>query len=144
VNVCFITTVTLPLFVHSVRRTERVKRTKLTGNIELESTSRCNSFFSHFNIYITLIIFFRINTTRSFVICSHLKHNYGEQISEHGINGQKMTNDRNLACKPAGKRKLGGPSRKWENNIKIDFKGTGQEDGAGFNWLRIGTNGGLL
>ena len=42
-----------------------------------------------------------------------------------------------------GKRSLGRPSRRWENNIKMDL----QEIGRGGNWmmwLRIGTGGGLL
>jgi len=35
---------------------------------------------------------------------------------------------------PEGKRPLGKPSRRWEDNIKIDF----QE----IEWLRTGTGGG--
>jgi hypothetical protein len=48
--------------------------------------------------------------------------------------------------KPEGKRPLGRPRRRWENNVKMDF----QEEGGGWGvWtglirLRIGTGGGLL
>jgi hypothetical protein len=48
-----------------------------------------------------------------------------------------------LVGKPEGKRPLGRPRRRWENNIKIDL----QEDGllgTGWSWLRIGTGGGHL
>jgi hypothetical protein len=30
---------------------------------------------------------------------------------------------------------------RWDGNIKMDLKETGQEGVKGFNWLRIGTNG---
>jgi hypothetical protein len=44
-----------------------------------------------------------------------------------------------LVGKPEGKRPLGRPRRRWEDNIKMDI----QEIGGG-RWLRIGTDGGLL
>jgi hypothetical protein len=39
-----------------------------------------------------------------------------------------------------GKRPLGRPRRRWEDNIKMDI----QEVGLGSSWLRIGTGGGHL
>ena len=50
-----------------------------------------------------------------------------------------------LVGKPEGKRPLGRPRRRWEDNIKMDL----QEDGGGvvgtgWSWLRIGTGGGHL
>jgi hypothetical protein len=45
--------------------------------------------------------------------------------------------------RPEGRRPLGRPRRKWEDNIKMDL----QEVGWGMDWigwLRIGTGGGLL
>jgi len=42
-----------------------------------------------------------------------------------------------LLGKPEGKRPLGRPRRRWENNIKMDL----QEVWTGSNWLRIGTSG---
>jgi hypothetical protein len=52
-----------------------------------------------------------------------------------------------LVGKPEGKRPLGGPRRRWENNIKMDFKEVGRGGGVvgtGWIWLRIGTGGGHL
>jgi len=49
-----------------------------------------------------------------------------------------------LVEKPEGKRALGRPMRRWENNIKMDLQ---EVCGGGMdwiNWLRIGTCGGLL
>jgi hypothetical protein len=46
--------------------------------------------------------------------------------------------------RPEGKRPLGRPGRRWEDNIKMDLREIGI-DGA--NWiqlLRIGSSGGLL
>ena len=43
-----------------------------------------------------------------------------------------------LVRKPEGKRPLGRPRRRWEDNIKMDL----QEVGG--SWLRIGTGGGHL
>ena len=43
-----------------------------------------------------------------------------------------------LVGKPEGKRPLGRPRRRWEDNIKIDLQEVGK------SWLRIGTGGGRL
>jgi hypothetical protein len=43
--------------------------------------------------------------------------------------------------KPEGKRPIGGPRRRREDNTKFDI---GESDGVvrtGFSWLRIGTSG---
>ena len=45
-----------------------------------------------------------------------------------------------LVGKPVGKRTLGRPRHRWEDNIKMDL----QEVGTGWSWLRIGTGGGRL
>ena len=47
-----------------------------------------------------------------------------------------------LVGKPEGKRPLGRPRRRCEDNIKMDL----QEGvvGTGWSWLRIGTGGGAL
>jgi hypothetical protein len=46
-----------------------------------------------------------------------------------------------LVGKPEGKRQLGRPRQRWEDNIKMDL----QEVGSGsMDWLRIGTGGGHL
>jgi hypothetical protein len=43
-----------------------------------------------------------------------------------------------------GRRPLGRPRRRWEDNIKMDLKERGLGMWIGFIWLRIGTGGGLL
>ena len=47
--------------------------------------------------------------------------------------------------KPEGRRSLGRPRRRWEDNIKLDLQevGGGCEE-TGWSWLRIGTGGGHL
>jgi hypothetical protein len=50
-----------------------------------------------------------------------------------------------LVGRPEGRRPLGRPRRRWENNIKINFKKwDGGRSWTGLIWLRIGTGGGLL
>jgi hypothetical protein len=51
-----------------------------------------------------------------------------------------------LVGKPEGKRQLGRPRRRWEDGIRIDHRENGLGGGVwiGFDWLRIGTGGGLL
>jgi hypothetical protein len=44
--------------------------------------------------------------------------------------------------KPEGRRSLGRPRRRWEDNIEIDLREMGW--GVGSIWLRIGTGGRLL
>ena len=45
--------------------------------------------------------------------------------------------------KPEGKRPLGRPILRWEDNIKTDLQEVGVV-GTGWSWLRIGTGGGHL
>ena len=52
-----------------------------------------------------------------------------------------------LVGKPEGKRPLGRPRRRWEDNIKMDFQevaGGGGFVGTVWSCLRIGTGGGHL
>jgi hypothetical protein len=49
-----------------------------------------------------------------------------------------------LVGKPEGKRPLGRPRRRREDNIKVDLQEVGGVVGTGWSWLRIGTGGGLL
>jgi hypothetical protein len=48
-----------------------------------------------------------------------------------------------LVGRPKGKRPLGRPRYRWEDNIKMDFRVIGI-DGVNWIWLRVGSNGGLL
>ena len=49
-----------------------------------------------------------------------------------------------LEGKPEGKRPLGRPRRRWEDNIKMDLQEVGRGLGTGWSWHRIGTGGGRL
>ena len=48
-----------------------------------------------------------------------------------------------LMEKPEGRRPLGRPRRRWEDNIKMDLREVGGV-GTGWIWLGIGTDGGHL
>jgi len=43
--------------------------------------------------------------------------------------------------KPGGKKPLGRPLRRWEDNIKMGLEGVGWGAWTGPIWLRIGTGG---
>ena len=49
-----------------------------------------------------------------------------------------------LLGKPEGKRPLGRPRHRWEDNIKIDLQEVVGVVMTGWSWLRIGTGGGHL
>jgi hypothetical protein len=49
-----------------------------------------------------------------------------------------------LVGRPEGRRPLGRPRRRWEDNIKMDLQEMGWGAWTGLIWLRIGTGGGLL
>jgi hypothetical protein len=51
-----------------------------------------------------------------------------------------------LVGKPGGKRPLGRPRRRWEDNIKMTLQevGGGCGDWTGWSWFRIGRGGGHL
>jgi hypothetical protein len=49
-----------------------------------------------------------------------------------------------LVGRPEGRRPLGRPRRRWEDNIKMDLQDEGWGAWTGLIWLRIGTGGGLL
>jgi hypothetical protein len=49
-----------------------------------------------------------------------------------------------LVGKPEGKRPLGRPRRRWEDNIKMDLQKWEEVVGTGWSWLRIGRVGGHL
>jgi hypothetical protein len=49
-----------------------------------------------------------------------------------------------LVVKPEGKRPLGRPRRRWEDGIRMDLREIGWGVWIGFDWLRVGSSGGLL
>jgi len=46
-----------------------------------------------------------------------------------------------LVGKSEGKRLLGRPRRRWDDNIKMDLQEVGCEVWTGSSWLRIGKGG---
>jgi hypothetical protein len=58
--------------------------------------------------------------------------------------GEDRDVHRVLVGKPEGKRPLGRPRCRWEDNIKMDLQKVGRAVGTGWSWLRIGRDGGLL
>jgi len=49
-----------------------------------------------------------------------------------------------LVGKPEGKRPMGRPRRRWEDNIKMDLQEVVCGEWTGSTWLRIGTGDGHL
>jgi hypothetical protein len=49
-----------------------------------------------------------------------------------------------LVGKPKGKRPLGRPWRRWEDNIRMDLQEMGCGVWTGLSWLRIETGGGHM
>jgi hypothetical protein len=58
--------------------------------------------------------------------------------------GERRGAYRALVGKPEGRRPLGRPRRKWEDNIKMDLREVGWRARTVSIWLRIGTGGELL
>ena len=52
--------------------------------------------------------------------------------------------DKVLVGKLEGKRPLGRPRRRWEDNINMDLQEVGCGVWTGWSWLRIGKVGGRL
>ena len=58
-----------------------------------------------------------------------MRHVWGERRGLYGA----------LMGKPEGRRPLGKPRRRWEDNIKKDLQEVGWEEAwTGSSWLRIG------
>jgi hypothetical protein len=59
--------------------------------------------------------------------------------------GERRGAYRVLVEKPEGRRTLGRPRRRWEDNIKMDLRVVGWGGvWTGSIWLKIRTSGGLL
>jgi hypothetical protein len=65
--------------------------------------------------------------------------------AEHAARmGERRSVYRDLVWKPEGKRPLGRPRRRREDNIMMDFRKWDVWVWTGSSWLRIGTDGGHL
>jgi hypothetical protein len=58
--------------------------------------------------------------------------------------GEERGAYRILVGRPEGRRPLGRPRCRWEDNIKMDLQEVGWGAWTGLIWLRIGTGGGFL
>jgi hypothetical protein len=58
--------------------------------------------------------------------------------------GEKRGAYKILMGRPEGRRPLGRPRRRWEDNIKMDTQDVRVGAWSGLSWPRIGTGGGLL
>jgi hypothetical protein len=58
--------------------------------------------------------------------------------------GERTGAYRALVGKPEGRRPLGRPRLRWEDNIKMDLGDVGCGTYTGLIWFRIGTGGGPL
>jgi hypothetical protein len=58
--------------------------------------------------------------------------------------GERRGANKFLVGKLEGKRPLGSPRRRWENNIKMDLQVVGWGSWTGLIWFRIGPGGGHL
>jgi hypothetical protein len=58
--------------------------------------------------------------------------------------GEKRGVYRVLLGKSEGRRPLGRPRNRWEDNIKMDLQEVGWGEWTGLMWLRIGAFGGHL
>jgi len=58
--------------------------------------------------------------------------------------GDRRNVYRVLVGKPEGKRSLGRPRSRWEDNIKMDLQEVVCGVWTGLFWFRIGTGGGQL
>jgi hypothetical protein len=58
--------------------------------------------------------------------------------------GERRGASRVLVGKPEGRRPLGRPRRRWEDNIKMDIREVGWEAWTESVWLRVGTGGVLF
>jgi hypothetical protein len=56
--------------------------------------------------------------------------------------GEDKVVHRMLVGKSEGKRPLGRPRHRWEDNIKMDFRKLERIVSTGWSWLRLGTGGG--
>jgi len=62
--------------------------------------------------------------------------------AEHVVRvGERRGGYRILVGKPEGKRQIGRPGRKWEDNSKMDLRKWDVGVWTGSSWLRIGTVG---
>ena len=102
------------------------KRDGVTGEWRKLHNEELNDLYSSPNIV-------RMIKSRKMRWAGHVAH-MGEERGVHRV----------LVGKLEGKRPLGRPRRRWEDNIKMDLQEVGCGGWTGWSWLRRGTGGGHL
>ena len=74
----------------------------------------------------------------------HAIHSFKRWVVHVARRGERKGVYRVLMGKPEGKKPLGRPRRRWEDNIKMDLQEVGWGEWTGSSWRRIGTGGGHL
>ena len=103
-----------------------LKREEVTGEWRKLHNEELSDLYSLPNIV-------RVVKSRRMRWAGHVAH-IGEGRGAHRV----------LVGKPEGKRPLGRPRRRWEDNIKMIFRKWEGVARTGWSWLRIGTSGGHL
>jgi hypothetical protein len=109
-----------------LRRIFGPKRDEVTGEWRRLHNEELNDLYSSPNII-------RVIKSRRMRWAGHIAR-MGEGTGTYRI----------LVGRPEGRRPLGRPRRRWEDNIKMDLEEVGCGAWTGLIWLRIGTGGGLL
>jgi hypothetical protein len=104
-----------------LRRIFGPKRDEVTGEWRKLHNEELNNLYSSPNIV-------RVIKSRRMGWAGHVARMW------EGRGGYRV-----LVGKPEGRRQLGRPRRRWEDNIRTDLREVGVW--TGWNWLRIGTGG---
>ena len=109
-----------------LRRTFGPKRDGVKGKWRRLNDEELNDMYSSYNIL-------RVIKSGRMRWAGHVA-SMGEGRGVHKV----------LVGKPEGKRPLGRPRRRWEDNINMDLQKVGWRAWTGSSWLRIGTGSGHL
>jgi hypothetical protein len=109
-----------------LRRVFGPKRDKVTEKWRKLHNEELNDLYSLPNVV-------RVVKSRRMRWAGHVAY-MGEDRGVHRV----------LVAKTEGKRPLGRPRRRWEDNIKMDLQEVGGVVGTRWSWLRTGTGGGHL
>jgi hypothetical protein len=102
------------------------KRDEVTGERRRLHKEELHALYSSPNI-------FWFTKSRRFRWTGHVAR-MGERRGVYGV----------WVGKPEGRRPLGRPRHRWEDNIKMDLREVGRATCTGSIWLSTGTGGGLL
>ena len=88
-----------------------------------------------------------LTLSSTLLLTTHYSVDHIEKIEKGGTcstyGGEERCVYRVLFGKPEGKKRLGRPRRRWEDNIKIYLQEVSWGEWTGLIWHRIGAGGGL-